>query len=347
MPNSATLSFSRTGRGLFTRDEIRQLMQIEFERAARYSYPIACMLIQVDHLAQLQTVHGHESKEEVVMNVVELVKGATRAGDLLGYVVDDRLVAVIPHTPPDAAKGLAQRLLVEARQLGFEVAGRTIRVTLSIGLSHNQDPGATSFGTLERVAEEGVNVADQSGGDRCVQTELYQLYERERVPVSRQDIEELLGRAESMGYRQRLEGLVQGGESLEQAADTVADEIIDRAVGDAQARWERELDEAKAEIARLSGLVRPKGEEEEVEAYRSEVGQLHRRIAKLTSSLEATEQEMARLRTLKSVDDGVESIYREVQGLDNGDSRAEIKKELMGAIFQANMDLQGKGKASA
>ncbi|MEL6908494.1 MAG: diguanylate cyclase, partial [Planctomycetota bacterium] len=81
MPNSATLSFSRTGRGLFTRDEIRQLMQIEFERAARYSYPIACMLIQVDHLAQLQTVHGHESKEEVLMNVVELVKGATRAGD--------------------------------------------------------------------------------------------------------------------------------------------------------------------------------------------------------------------------------------------------------------------------
>lgn len=347
MANTATLSFSRTGRGLFTKEEVRQLMQIEFERAQRHSYPIACMLIQVDHLAQLQTVHGHDSKQEVLSSVIELVKGATRAGDLLGYVVDDRLVAVVPHTPPKAAKALADRLLSSARELGFEVAGRTIRITLSIGLSHNQDPGATSFGTLERVAEEGVNVADQGGGDRCVQTELYQLYEKESVPVSRKDIEELLSRAEQMGYRQRLEGLVQDGDTLEAAADQVADEILDRAVSDARERWERELEEANAEIERLSQLRAPEGGEsgEDVEAYKREVGQLHRRIAKLNASLEATEKEIARLRKLKNVDDGVESIYREVQGLDDSDGRAEIKKELMGAIFKANMDLQGKASA--
>ena len=38
----------------------------------------------------------------------------------------------------------------------------------------------------------------------------------------------------------------------------------------------------------------------------------------------------------------MESIYRDVQGLDDSDVRAEIKKEPMGAIFKANMDLQGK-----
>ena len=344
MVNTATLCFGKSGRSLFTKDEIRQIMQIEFERAQRHSYPIACMLIQIDELRQIQTVHGHESKEEVLRSMIELVKGATRAGDLLGYVVDDRLCAVIPHTPPMAAKALSERLLTGARGLAFECAGRTIRITLSIGLSHNQDPGATSFGTLERVAEEGVLVADQGGGDRCVQTELYQLYEKERVPVSRRDIEELLGRAEAMGYRERLENLVHEGGSLEAASETVAEEIIERAVSDARGQWELELKEAQGEIARLANAARTA---EGASGDNREVAQLQRRIAKLTSSLEATEQEIARLRKLKTVDDGVESIYREVQGLDNDDSRSEIKKELMGAIFQANLDLQAGVSKSA
>lgn len=344
MANTATLSFSRNGRGLFTRDEIQALMQIEFERAARYSYPIACMLIQVDHLAQIQTVHGFESKEEVLFSVIDLVKGATRAGDLLGYIVDDRLMAVVPHTHPVAAKALSERLLTGARELGFNVDGRTIKITLSIGLSHNQDPGAKSFATLERVAEEGVNVADNAGGDRSVQTELYQLYEKERTPVSREDIEELLTRAEAMGYRQRLEGLVAEGQDLEVAAGTVADEIIDRAVADARQGWESELAEIQAEMAeKLAAGPAPNSGDSD--SYKREVEQLNRRLAKLTASLEMTEKEITRLRKLKNVDDGIESIYRDVQGLGDGDSRNEIKKELMGEIFKANMDLQGKRTA--
>ena len=110
--------------------------------------------------------------------------------------------------------------------------------------------------------------------------------------------------------------------------------------------------EVEAEVARALA-VRATVDSDEVEvagvadvedaaAFKREIEQLNRRIAKLTGSLEATEQEIARLRTLKDVDDGVESIYRDVQGLDDSDARAEIKKELMGAIFKANMDLQGK-----
>ena len=39
----------------------------------------------------------------------------------------------------------------------------------------------------------------------------------------------------------------------------------------------------------------------------------------------------------------MESIYRDVQGLDDSDVRAEIKKELMGAIFKATMDGAAQG----
>lgn len=339
MSNTATLSFSASGSALFSRAEVRALMQVEFERAARYAYPIACLVIQIDHLAQIRTIHGEESKEEVLLSMVELVKRATRAGDLLGYVVDDRLVALVPHTASAAGKAIAERLLTGARAMVFQLDDRTMRVSLSIGLSHNQDPGATNFATLERVAEEGARVADGSGGDRVVQTELDQLYEREGKLGVSHGLQELLGRAEAMGYRQRLEALVNEGADLQSAAGVVADEIIDRAVMDARSQWESELEEANRQIQeKIAGVA----DVEDAAAFKHEIQQLNRRIAKLTGSLEATELEIARLRRLKGVEDGVESIYRAVQGLDDSDARAEIKKELMSAIFKANMDLQGK-----
>lgn len=342
MSNTATLSFSASGNALFSPEEVRALMQVEFERAARYSYSVACLLVQVDHLTQLRTIHGEESKQEVLMSVVDLVKSATREGDLLGYIVDDRLVVLVPHTEPKAGRAIAERLLAGARELVFRLDDRTLRVTLSIGLSHNQDPGAKNFATLERVAEEGVSVADASGGDRVVQTELYELHEGARKPASRGDLQELLGRAEAMGYRQRLEGLVSEGTDLESAANAVAEEVIQRAVADARKQWERELEEANLQIQeKIAGVA----DVADAAGFLREIEQLNRRIAKLTGSLEATEQEIASLRALKSVDDGVESIYRDVQGLQDSDSRAEIKKDLMGAIFQANLDLQGKRSA--
>lgn len=72
----------------------------------------------------------------------------------------------------------------------------------------------------------------------------------------------------------------------------------------------------------------------------SEVDNYKRRISKLTESLSRTEAEIARLAGMKDVETGVASIYRTVQGLSHEDENAESKKEMMMAIFEANLSLQ-------
>ena len=57
-------------------------------------------------------------------------------------------------------------------------------------------------------------------------------------------------------------------------------------------------------------------------------------------SLGMTEAELARLRGMKGIDEGLSSIYREVQGLDTGDARADLKRELMQKIFAANINMR-------
>ncbi len=344
MPNPGTLSFNPSGKPLFTDDEVRSLMQIEFDRARRYDYPVACLLIEVDRLVDIQTMHGYEARGTILQAFVELLQGETRAGDLLGTVVDDRLMVLIPHTMPAAARAISERVLRGAREMQFRVGGKSIRVSASIGVAHNQDEAATSVATLERVAEEGLSVAIASGGGQVVQTELYQLYEKEPVPPAPPagDVAELLARAERMGYRERLEGLVAEGAPLEKAADEIAGEVIQRAVQQERERWSRDLEMANARIEAMSTSLEQGGDRAGLERS---LLQLNRRIEKLTRSLETTEAEVARLRSAGVEDAGVASVYREVQGLDSGENRADLKRELMGEIFKANLDLQSRRSA--
>jgi len=344
MPNPGTLSFNPSGKPLFTDDEVRSLMQIEFDRARRYDYPIACLLIEVDRLVDIQTMHGYEARGIILQALVELLQGETRAGDLLGTVVDDRLMILIPHTMPAAARAISERVLKGAREMQFKVGGKSIRVSASIGVAHNQDEAATSVATLERVAEEGLSVAISSGGGQVVQTELYQLYEKEPAPPAPPagDVAELLARAERMGYRERLEGLVAEGAPLESAADEIAEEVIQRAVQQERERWSRDLEMANARIEAMSTSLE---QGEDRAGLERSLLQLNRRIEKLTRSLETTEAEVARLRTAGVEETGVASVYREVQGLDSGENRADLKRELMGEIFKANLDLQSRRSA--
>lgn len=86
--------------------------------------------------------------------------------------------------------------------------------------------------------------------------------------------------------------------------------------------------------------------EAQLAEHRREVTKFERRITKLTSSLELTEEELKKIAAAKGIDLGVASIYRNVQGLSGGDADYETKKELMSSIFAANMALQ-KGQTVA
>ena len=93
---------------------------------------------------------------------------------------------------------------------------------------------------------------------------------------------------------------------------------------------------------------RRKAVELQMAEHARELDNLERRIAKLVQSLEATEGHLKRLAKMKSIDPGLASIYREVQGLTEDEINAELKRELLTKIFEANLQLkeQLEGKAN-
>src|SRR5438552_11911730 len=90
-------------RGLFSVAQIQHILRVEFARAQRYRYALACLMISVDQLESLRDLCGYEIKEQVLESVVGLLQNATRTSDFLGRTADDRLAVLIPHTPKEGA----------------------------------------------------------------------------------------------------------------------------------------------------------------------------------------------------------------------------------------------------
>lgn len=156
------------GPGVFSLTQIRHLMRVEFSRAQRYSYPVTCVAVGCDRMGHLRDLYGYEFRESVMDEVVELLQRSTRACDYLGRLMDDRLLAILPHTTREGAVSLAQRLVSQAHGLSFSPEGTPLQVTISVGISHYVDDNTMFFDTLVEAAEGALLEAMASGGNRAV-----------------------------------------------------------------------------------------------------------------------------------------------------------------------------------
>ncbi len=339
--------FKSSGRDLFSAQDVQRLMRIEFERARRHGYPLVMLLIAVDRLAQLQDLYGRELRDEVLRAVAGLARGGSRASDALGCLLDDRLLILTPHTPSEGAAVLARRLIEGVRAMNFEVGSRTARVTVSIGGAHNQSGRMELvFETLLEVAEGGLKVALESGGNRYVHSDLYEHFEQRRRKEQRES-ERAQPVAPMPAEAPQRRAPVAPLAELAVDADAERAPLLGAKIrellgvgsddGELLARIQQEvvasaLREMKAELERALG--------ERQDEHRRQIDTLERRIQKLTHSLGMTESELKRALTAKNVDPGVASLYRNVQGLSADDVQQELKKELMSKIFQANLELR-------
>lgn len=152
---------------MFSLAQIRHLMRVEFARAERYGYELSVLAIGVDHRAELRRRGGDDLAADAVDTMVELLLATTRTCDHLGRLVDDRFLAVLPHTGAEGARVLAERWREEAARK--PLGGGVDRLSISVGVAALQPGNALFFDLLVEEAVEALNRAQADGGGRtCV-----------------------------------------------------------------------------------------------------------------------------------------------------------------------------------
>jgi len=335
LPGQPGVNFGQSESGLFSGEEIRRLMDIEFARSQRYEYPLTLLLIEIDRLESLHDLYGVDSRERIVRSVRDLLRKSTRGSDALGCLHDQRLLVLLPHTPCEGATVIARRVLTGCRTLEFRGDGRVLRATLSIGAAQRTADG--DFAQLVQAADEALAAAVRAGGDRCQEYE--RLPRREPVRVAPAGVAAALPQPPPARARTPVRVMPALPGVGELAGETLEEKVgnLFRWLGE-QGFGAPSLETAALEAIQ-SAITEVRGRRATREEVEREIRALEGRMTRLRQMVEASEEELARMVTEKSVDPGIASIYRTVQGLDPQERNYSKKKELLSVLYKANVEL--------
>jgi diguanylate cyclase (GGDEF)-like protein len=101
----------------------------------RYGRPFGLIVGDVDYFKSFNDSHGHEAGDEVLREVAAVFRDAVRQVDLPARMGGEEFVVLLPETGLAESREVAERIrrAVEARAVSWN--GRSLRVTLSLGVA--------------------------------------------------------------------------------------------------------------------------------------------------------------------------------------------------------------------
>ncbi|MEK7867140.1 MAG: sigma 54-interacting transcriptional regulator [Planctomycetota bacterium] len=163
--------------GAYTRAYCEQRMRQEIDRARRGGRPFSYLLLDLDRFALVNDIHGVEFGDRVLCEVGRRVAGWLRGGDIAasraldeagpepGRHGGDEFELLLPETPSEDARRVAERICRALEREAVVLDGKTLWVTASVGVATFPDH-ADSAESLTRAAEEALYLAKRSGRNR-------------------------------------------------------------------------------------------------------------------------------------------------------------------------------------
>ena len=155
--------------GLHNRRYLDSHLGAIFEESLLRGRPLSVLLLDIDRFKSINDTYGHDAGDEVLREFANRVRALTRGIDLVARYGGEEIVVVVPDTPLEAARAVAERIRerVEGTPFAIHRGSCSIPVTVSIGLSSRQagDPAA---GDLVKRADLALYRAKETGRNRVV-----------------------------------------------------------------------------------------------------------------------------------------------------------------------------------
>jgi diguanylate cyclase (GGDEF)-like protein len=112
------------------RDDLTQL------RARSLQSPLSILILDVDHLKDVNDTYGHKAGDVALANLAKLVIKCVRTSDIPARLGGDEYGVIMPETDKDGAFSVAKRLqrALEVTPM-YEENGASLRLSVSLGVS--------------------------------------------------------------------------------------------------------------------------------------------------------------------------------------------------------------------
>lgn len=139
--------------------------------AAHHAWPMALLILDLDHFKQVNDTHGHLAGDEVLRKVTQAVQATLRHNDLFGRLGGEEFGVLLSDTTEQGAHELAERLRVAVEALAIPVNDHAVlQPTISIGgaLLPEQPEKMPGVVDLLTRADHALYEAKDTGRNRVV-----------------------------------------------------------------------------------------------------------------------------------------------------------------------------------
>jgi diguanylate cyclase (GGDEF)-like protein len=121
--------------GCFNRTHALGVIETELRRARRSQMPVSLIMFDIDHFKDINDRYGHLCGDAVLAAVGSKMRDVLRGSDLKCRYGGEEFLVLLPETPLEGAKRVADTMRRELADMLITWKGETLSITASFGVS--------------------------------------------------------------------------------------------------------------------------------------------------------------------------------------------------------------------
>jgi diguanylate cyclase (GGDEF)-like protein len=153
--------------GLYNHRRFQEKLSDEFKRLNRYSSPVSLILADIDYFKKVNDTYGHPAGDLVLKGVSKIIREQIRDMDVPARYGGEEFAVILPGTEAEGAKNIAERLRRAVMDTTFSPDGKSLQVTISIGIATAPFDAKNKEELIER-ADKALYHAKHNGRNQTV-----------------------------------------------------------------------------------------------------------------------------------------------------------------------------------
>jgi diguanylate cyclase (GGDEF)-like protein len=149
--------------GLYNNTHFKELLEKEFRQARRYSYPLYCIMLDLDDFKSINDSYGHLFGDYVLKESAEILRKQMRDIDILARYGGEEFAMLCSHIKEEGVLTLCERVRESFSRHLFKSGKHSAQVTVSIGVASNTAQRVTESSVLIHHADEALYEAKERG----------------------------------------------------------------------------------------------------------------------------------------------------------------------------------------
>lgn len=154
--------------GVLNRSAFLRRGRQRLDRGREDEAPVAAMMLDLDHFKSVNDRHGHAAGDAVLAAFAQRMQTHLREDGLFGRFGGEEFAVLLPGVEADAALAVGERLRLIASEPVLLDDGRTLDVTVSVGVAVSSGSDAGRLEDLLHQADNALYRAKAMGRNRVI-----------------------------------------------------------------------------------------------------------------------------------------------------------------------------------